>query len=463
MTVQAIVSPEQHLSDVSRKMTPLEAGGEMTDNADGEVRVGLIVAGVFFVLFLGWAAFVPLDAAAYAPGQLIVSGQRQTVQHRDGGVVWAIHVKEGQRVKKGELLIELVGAEVRAQESALGSQLAILEARRARLLAEQAGASSITWPAHFAAESGSMRAEIASAVRGESNEFAARRSLLAAQRRVLGQQSAQSSESASGFAAQMKSSTEQQRLIELELEGLRKVAKDGFVSQSRIRSLERAKAELGGQRGQYQSNVAQARVEAGSGHLRQIEAESTFREKASGELREVEFTLGDLLPKYRAAADQFKRLEIRAPVDGQVVGLKVFTIGGVISPGQPLLDIVPDKAALVISTRVSPDDADDLTVGQTTELRFSGLHDHSLPNLQGRLTRLSADSFVDEKTGMSFYTAEVSVQPDQLARMSIARGHGFAFRAGTPVQVLIPLHKRTALGYAFEPLAATMWRAFREH
>lgn len=445
------------------------AGGDLTDpngaasdDEGKEVRLGMIVAGLFFVLFLGWAAFAPLDSAAYANGQLVVSGQRQSVQHRDGGVVAAIHVAEGQVVRKGDTLIELAGAEVRAQERALAAQLVNAQAQRARLEAELSG-GSIVWPAEFATATGSRRDAIPEAIRVQSNEYRARRASLGAQSQVLGQQSAQANESAVGYRSKMDSSAEQERLIQAEIDALRPVAEKGYVSQSRMRALERAKAELQGQRGQYQANVAEAQASAASGRLRQIEAERGYRERASTELREVEFALGELLPKYRAANDQLERLRIRAPVSGTVIGLSIFTVGGVIAPGQKLMDIVPDKSDLVVGARVSTADADDLRIGQEAQVRFLGLHERNMPVITGNLTRLSADALVDEKTGEAFYTAEVRVPADQLKQIQQVRGEDFELRAGAPVAVLIPLKERTALQYALEPLTDTMWTAFREH
>jgi HlyD family secretion protein len=284
-----------------------------------------------------------------------------------------------------------------------------------------------------------------------------------AQSEVLGQQSAQANQSATGYRSKMVSSAEQERLIQEELDSLRTVAAKGFVSLSRIRALERAKADLQGQRGQYQASVAEAQSSASGGRLRQIEAQKTYRERASSELREVEFALGELIPKYRAATDQLERLRIRAPVSGNVIGLSVFTVGGVIAPGQTLMDIVPEKADLVVEAKVSLDDADDLRVGQQAQVRFLGLHERNMPIIFGQLTRLSADSLFDEKSGESFYTAEVRVPADQMANVRGVRGKDFELRAGAPVAVLIPLKKRTALQYAFEPLAETMWKSFREH
>ncbi len=443
--------------------TATAAPEETQDDSRRDIRLGIIGAGLFFVAFLGWAAFARLDAAADAPGQLVVSGQRQSVQHRDGGVVASIHVAEGEKVRKGDLLIELAGAEVRAQEKALAAQVINYQAQRARLEAELSGAATISWPAEFQNATGARRAEIDEAIRVQANEFRARRSLLVAQSQVLGQQSAQANESASGYRSKMVSSAEQERLIQQEIDALRPAADKGFVSKSRMRALERARADIQGQRGQYQANIAEARSSASGGRLRQIEARNSYRERASTELREVEFALGETLPKYRAARDQLERLRIRAPVSGAVIGLSIFTVGGVIAPGQTLMDIVPEKADLVVSAKVAIGDADDIRVGQDAQVRFLGLHERNMPIIIGRVTRLSADSLLDEKSGESFYTAEVRVPGGEMQKVKNLRGKDFEFRAGAPVTILVPLKKRTALQYAFEPLAETMWVAFREH
>ena len=431
------------------------------DNPNRELRFGLVVAAIFFVLFLGWAALAPMDSAAFAHGQLVVSGQKQTVQHRDGGVVAAIHVREGQKVRQGEVLIELVGAEVAAQEHALAGQLINLQAQRARLEAEQSGSSSIAWPNDFGVADANPT-DVAKAIQVQEAEFRARRSLLNAQFGVLNEQTKQAHENASGFNSKMISSEEQERLIDEELNSLREVAAKGFVAMNRIRALERAKAELHGNRGQYQANVAQARSEAGANRLRQLEAEKGYRERASGELREVELALAEIMPKYRAAYEQAQRLKVRAPVSGTVLALNVFTVGGVIAPGQAVMDIVPDRAQLVVGARVSLDDADDVQPGQEAQIRFVSLHDRSLPIVNGRVTRISADSLADEKTGQVYYTAEVVAPADELNKLNAARSGAAQLRPGTPVQVLVPLKKRTALQYMLEPLSATVWQALRE-
>lgn len=449
------------LTFLSASATPgfREAG---TDNPVQELRFGAIVAILFFVLFFGWAAFAPMDAAAFAPGQLQVSGQHQSVQHRDGGIVAAIHVREGQKVRAGDVLIELRGDEVRAQEATLRSQLLNLLTQQHRLEAEQLGAQSIQWPASFNDVDASTD-EISAAIALQEKEFQARRSLLAAQAQVFEQQAAQAQETAGGYGSQVQSSTEQKRLIDEELNSLKPVAEKGFVSMSRIRALERARAELAGQDGQARAAEGEAQLSAGAERLRRLEAEKTYSERATDELKDVAFQIDQLAPKYRAAREEVEQLAIRAPASGTVVGLNVFTVGGVIGAGQKLMEVVPDHAALVVAARIAPDDVDDVRVGQAAELRFSGIHDRGLPLLAGVMTRLSPDVVADPKSGQSFYTAEFQVPESEIAKIREVRGAQFQLRAGSPVQVTIPIRKRTALQYAFEPLLGAMHRSGGEH
>jgi len=458
-------------SDSNQMVTAYAVGGEGAldrrpdqGKADpsGEIRFGLIIAALFFVGLLGWAAIARLDAAAVAPGKLVVSGQRQTVQHRDGGVVLAIAVKEGAKVRQGDVLIRLAAADVRAQERAYAAQTITLLAQRARLQAEQAGRGAISAPAEFAALTGEDRADATRALRVQQAQLRTRSAVLSAQRGVLGQRSSQAGSQGTGYSRQVTAVDEQLRLIEEELESLRSVAEKGFVSRNRVRALERAKADLQGQRGQYAATVAQTGSQQGESRLQILEAQSSYYERIATELRDVENALADVRPKWSAARDQLARTEIRSPATGTVVGLTVFTPGGVIAAGQKLMDVVPDRAPLTIEARISPADADDVRIGQRAFVRFDTLHEQTLPALKGNVSRVSADSFTDERTGETFYTADISVPLDELARVDQLRGAD-TLRAGIPVSIEIPLRKRTALQYAIEPLTGAFRRSFNEH
>ncbi|MBJ6123252.1 HlyD family type I secretion periplasmic adaptor subunit [Sphingomonas sp. BT553] len=427
-----------------------------------DIRTGTIVALLFFVGLIGWAAFARLDAAAHAAGQLVVSGQRQAVQHRDGGVVGRIMVHEGQHVRRGQTLIALAAPEVQAQERALASNTIRLLAQRARLLAEQTGQARLTPPAEFANLSDDDRPLADQALRAQQIELSARRATVSAQRGALGQRAAQARTQSRGYTRQVEATTEQLRLVDSQLAALAPLAQRGFVAQTRVRELERLRAQLQGQEGQYDASIGGSRQSAQENVLQSLQAQQTYRERTAAELREVDTALGDVLPKLTAARDQLARTMIRAPATGSVVGLSVFTAGGVINAGQKLMDIVPDRAPLIVQARFSTDDADDLKIGQDAMVRFPSLHNRALADLKGRLTKLSADSFVDEHSGQAYYAGEIVVPPSELKLVG-AEDHGVTLRAGLPAEILVPLRARTALEYALEPITSGFWSSFREH
>ena len=458
--MNSVVVPSGSMDLVASPYPVADEGGR--DNPGRDIRIGVIIASLFFILFLGWASLARLDAAAMAPGRMTVSGQRQTIQHREGGVISEILIKEGSPVQKGQVLIRLAGADVRAEERALSGQAIGLLAQRARLHAEQSGRSYIAPPPEFAQLPPEERPEAAEAMRIQQAQLRTRAAVLSAQRGALGEKVGQAGSQGQGYGRQVAAIDEQLKLLDDQLNGMREAAAKGFVSQNRIRDLERARADLEGQKGQYTATIAQSQGMASESRIESLEAQSNYMERVASELREVEASLNDVMPKLNAARDQLARIEIRAPVSGTVVGLTVFTPGGVIEPGQKLMDIVPDRAPLTIEAKLSVGDGDDVRVGQTAFVRFETLHERSLPALNGKVTRVSADAFTDEKSGASYYTAEVNVPLSEMKKVEALRGSD-VLRAGLPVSVQIPLRKRTALQYAFEPLTGALRKSFREH
>jgi HlyD family secretion protein len=441
---------------------PVPHAVTIRDDGRREVIIGCAVAAAFFLLFLGWAALARLDAAAYAQGEVAVAGHRQSVQHKEGGIVSALNIKEGQTVQAGDVLIEMAGADAKAQERALSAQVVGLQAQQARLHAEQFGLATIAWPASFAALKGEDLAEAQAAMKVQQTQFQARNAAVASQKSVLRQKTAELNQQIQGFQRQIQAADEQNRLLGEELEGVKSLAAQGFAPQTRVRSLQRDQAGLGGQRGQYAASVAQAHEQSGEAQLQILQVDRQRAEEVSSQLRDVEFQLNDAQPKLSAARDQLARQQVRAPATGKVVGLSVFTVGGVVAPGQKLMDIVPDQAGLVIEARLQPSDADDVKVGRKVEVKFPSLHDRSLPVLEGTLTKLSADSFVDDKTGVRYFTAEATVSDSALSQLKGAENGAFELKPGLPAQVLIPLRKRTALQYLTQPLTEAIWRSFRE-
>ncbi len=431
-------------------------------NPRKDIRQGLIVGALFFIGFLGWAALAPLDAAAIGVGQLSVAGQRQAVQHRDGGVVGEIKVKEGEKVKQGQLLLRIAAPEVQAQERAFTSQVIRLLALRSRLEAEQSGARTLKVPAEFAMLSPEDQAEGLRVLRLQYGERDARAATLAARSGMAAQRANQSSAAGQGYGSQAGSTEDQLKLIDQQIELYKPLAEKGFVSQTRMRELERLRASIAGQGGQYSAMVDQSRASANENRLQGIETRGAFRERVGADLRETEIQLGELLPKLAAAREQLARTEVRAPATGTVVGLSIFTPGGVVSAGQRLMDVVPENQPLVIQAKFSPQDGDDLRIGQAAELRFAGIKDRTDKPVYGKLVRFSADSFTDEQTGMVYYTGEVEVDRAELDRLQRAHGGQLQLRAGLPVDVMIRLRPRSALSYLVSPLADQFWSSGRE-
>jgi HlyD family type I secretion membrane fusion protein len=430
-------------------------------NPRAEIRAGLLVAILFFVVFLGWAAFVPLDAGVSAPGTVAVLGNRQTVQHKDGGVITAIRVREGQHVQAGQVLVELSAPELLAAERALTSDYLTLLAQRARLLAERTGQHNFAPPAEFAALSPQDREIAAQVMELQRSEMGARSGSVSAQQSVLGQRAQQLVQQQGGYTQQRAALIEQQRLIGEELAGLKSIAAKGFASMNRVRELERAEADLKGQQASMEAEYARAGEGIGETKMQSLSVVRSRQEQIESDLKDTQSKLSETLPKLVATREQLEHSMVRAPVTGQVVGLTVFTIGGVVAPGQKLMDIVPDGRELVIQTQLKPTDADDAYPGQPAQVRFMSIHNRSLPLFTGRVRTVSADSFTDEKTGRTFFRAEIVVPEKELNEVRSVLGQG-ELRPGLPVEVVMTVRKRTALQYLLEPLTGALWRSGHE-
>lgn len=427
-----------------------------------EARLGFILSGAFFVGLLGWAAFVPLDAGAMADGIVAVSGNRQVVQHRDGGVITDLYVTEGQTVRAGEPLLRVATPELVASERAMTSEVVSLLARRARLAAERDGRGELTEPAEFANLPAADVALAQEALAGQRQLLKARRASIQTERAVLSQRVRQQSEQIGGLSHQMGSNREQSRLLGEELEGMKRLLPDGFVAVNRIRAMERNVSELDGQYGALRADTARTSEAIGETRLQMVSLDRIRLEEITTELGELQQRLDEIQPKLDAMREQVAGSIIRAPTGGKVVGLTTFTIGGVVAAGATIMEIVPQDRALVVEAKAAPTDADDLRVGMKTQVRFSALQERNLPILEGAVTRVSADSFEDERTGARYFEIEIVVPPAELDKIRQIRGDT-GLRAGLPAEVLVPLRSRSALSYLLEPLTQTLWRAGREH
>lgn len=401
------------------------------DSGRREIRAGVIALVVFFIGFGGWAAFAPLDAAVVAPGVIVVSGNRQTVQHRDGGIVSAINIKEGDRVEQGQVLIELGSPELVAQEQALLSQVVDLQMQRARLTAEQSGARTLQRPPEWAALTPEDRI-VADAAFERHRQEARAGSWSAFDARIA------------GYRGEIASLNRQEALLNEELSGMRELANEQLVPMTRVRSLERGLAELQGRRAELTSLIA-----------------STQQDRYQ-DLRQVDARLAELSPQLAGARERLELTRLRAPTNGVVVGLQVHTVGGVVRAGERLMDIVPEGQDLIVEAQVPPESADNLQPGMRTEVRITAFGGRNLPLVYGEVRQVSADRFTDERTGHGYFSTQVVVPREELQRLTDAAGAEHQLRAGLSAQVVIPTRKRTALQYLIEPLNQTLWRSLRE-
>lgn len=427
-----------------------------------EITGGLVVIGVFLAVFLGWGLVAHLDAGVYAPGAVSVYGNRQSVQHRDGGIVSELDVHEGDRVQAGQVLLTLSGDELRANEQAMANEVYALEALQARLLAEMNGRGPIATPADFRELAGPDADAARNALAIQQHEFAARNAELATQQAVLRQREAQAADEIDGYREQLTASRRQDALVQQERNSLKDLLARGLVPLTRERSLERDQAQLQGSAGEYTADIARTQQQVGETRLQIVDLERQRIADDSKDYRDADSELSQAQPKLIALRQQIDRLTVRSPATGRVVGLSIFTVGGVIAPGQKLMDVVPENEPLVIEARVRPNDADDLKVGQSTEIRIPAFHDRRLPLLTGTVRRISADALTDDKSGQSFFRIEVEVPPSELAVIRQVRGAEAGLKPGLPVEVVVPLRNRTALDYLLDPLREMLWKSFRQ-
>jgi HlyD family type I secretion membrane fusion protein len=435
---------------------PPEGPPVVLDNPRRELIVGGVIIVLFFGIFLGWAALAPLDAGAYAQGQIAVSGNRQAVQHREGGVVSALLVAEGDTVQQGQVLLQLSSGELKATERGVSSQIYALIAQRARLIAERDGLRSIPVPPEFADLPEEDAVLARESLRIQQLQFGARRTGRSTETGVLGQRVAQLNEQIAGYQGQITANLEQQRLIQEELTGMRSLAEKGYAPLTRVRALERTAAQLDGELGSLRSQIARSREAVGETRLQVSGVSTKMNEDVADQLRLIDVQLNELRPRMGELRAQIARNEVRAPASGEVVGLTIFTQGGVIAPGQTLMEIVPRDASQVIIAQIAPNDVDNLRVGLLTEVKFPGLRERNPPIVHGRVTRISADSFTLEETGASYFRAEIVVPASELAKMGRSAD---TLRPGAPVEIVVLLRKRTALAYLVEPLTNNLWRS----
>jgi len=419
------------------------------------ILAGAVIIFVFFGIFGTWAALAPLNSAAIAAGVVNVESNRKTVQHLEGGIVGKILVREGDKVKAGQVLIRLDETQPRASLDLLKGRYIAAKALEDRLRAERDGKQEIRFSDELMVHFGEN--QVAEILNSQINIFEARKKALQGQTRIIRQRVAQFREEIKGLREQIKSDNAQLRLIDQETRDVGYLVGKGLAPKPRLLALQRKTAEIGGNRGQNLAQIARAEQSIGESLLQISELKTTMNNEVVQELREVQTELFELAERISAAEDVLKRTEIRAPLEGTVVGLQVHTPGGVISPGVPLMDIVPRFDKLVIEAQVDPLDIDIVHPGLPAQVRLTAFSQRNILPLDGKVVWVSADRLTDENTGLAYYSARIQILGD----ISKALG-GAALYPGMQAEVMIVTGERTPLEYLWRPISSSLNRAFRE-
>ncbi|MCG8692333.1 MAG: HlyD family type I secretion periplasmic adaptor subunit [Minwuiales bacterium] len=416
---------------------------------------GLFVLLVTFGGFGTWAALAPIDSGVIASGVVTVATNRKPAQHAEGGIVSALLVRDGDKVDAGQPLVRLDDTRAHASLAILRSRLHSAQAIRARLTAEQTGATEISFPNTLLDQM--PERNIADMMEGQRVLFQARRESLNGEITILRQRIDQLTGKIDAIEAQKRSKDQQLTLINEELEGLRELYAKGHTERSRILALSRTAARLEGERGEHSADIVRVEEAMSETRLQMLQTHKTFREEVVVELRDIQMQIFDLDERIGAARDFKERLEIRAPVAGTVVGIAVRGIGQVIKPGETILEIVPAGDPLVVEAHVRPVDIDNVSIGQDVSVRLTAFKQRATPALNGYVIYVSADTLIDRQAARPYYLARIEVPDSEVERLGDRD-----LLPGMPAETLIRTGERTALRYLLQPIVDSMGRAWRE-
>jgi HlyD family secretion protein len=416
---------------------------------------GVLVVVVMAVGVGGWASTTQIAGALIAQGSVVVDSDIKKVQHPTGGVVGKLNVQDGDHVKAGDILVQLDDTVPRANLAIVTKGLDELAARRVRLEAERDGAESLVFPSDLLDRANEP--SVSTALANERKLFELRRSARLGQKAQLRQRIAQLKDEIGGIAAQLDAKTREITLIGRELEGVRDLWQKNLVPITRVTALERDGARLEGEQGQLTASSAQARGKVSEIELQIIQIDQDLSSEVAKDMREVDAKNGEFVERKVTAEDQLKRIDIRAPQDGIVLESKVHTVGGVIAAGDTIMQIVPQSDKLQVEAKVVPHDIDQVQIGQPAVLRFSAFNLRTTPEINGSVTRVSADATTDQRTGQSFYTIRIGMTKDEIGRLGDVK-----LIPGMPVEAFVQTGDRTVLSYLTKPLRDQFMRSFRE-
>ena len=424
-------------------------------NYTRELKVGLRVLVIATVLVGGWTALVPLAGAVVVPGNLVVQSNVKAIQHPTGGVVAEIPVRNGMRVKAGDLLLRLDATQAQASLQVITKQLDEFRARGARLVAERDGLARPDLHEELAPRI--EETAVKNLLAAESTLFQARATARESQKGLLRNRIAQLNEEIAGLDAQVSSKAKQLELIAGELTGVQDLYDKRLVPLPRLTALQREAARIDGERGQLISSIAETKAKISEAQLQIVRIDQDFRTDVVKELGEAKGKESELVERGVAARDLLDRIEMRAPASGLVHQLNVHTIGGVIRGGDTIMEVVPDADDLQIEAKLQPNDIDQVRVGQKAFTRFSAFNQRTTPEVAGVVSFVSADVSRDAQSNASYFTVRVTLPEEERRRLA-----GLQLVSGMPAEVFMQTGSRTMLSYLFKPITDQLQRAFVE-
>jgi len=438
------------------ELVPRALDVDRAENPWPLIRAGL--AGIFLLVLAlaAWLWLAPLGGAAMAPGVVKVDMNRKTVQHQEGGLVSEILVRDGVKVKAGQPLIVLKDIRVDASNELVQTQLDVEVAKAARLTSEQTWAASVSFPGELTARAADPR--VAEVLKRETTMFRTRREAFNSQVALIRIQIKETEGEIRARHEQLKADATAIRLQREELQANEALLEQGYVSKTRLLTLQRSVAELESRRGENESELARARQKVADLELRAETLRSTFMQEAAAELRQTTAQIFDLRERVRPAQDAEQRQRITAPIDGEVVDLRFTTVGAVIGPRDPILDIVPENPDLIVEAHLRPEDISFVGINAAADVRLTAFRQRITPTVTGTVTYVSADRFVDKATNTPYYLTHIRVTPEALREAGDLR-----LQAGMPAEVFIQTTPRSALQYLLDPITGFLQRSMREH
>jgi HlyD family type I secretion membrane fusion protein len=416
------------------------------------VFMGVLIVTLFFGCVGSWLYLAPLSSAAIAPAVLVVNSSRKVIKHLEGGIVSEILVGEGSRVRKGQVLLRLDDTHARATMQQLRGAYWAASALERRLIAERDGLRIVKFPDWMVADCSDPRC--AKVMTAQHNIFAARKKSFAGRATILDQQIGQLEAEIAGLGQKMEAEERQRRLIREEIADVRQLHKKGLVRKPRLSALRRREAEIDGAMAGDRANVARLRQRIAETAIRKSELETARVNEAVVELREAQSQIFDLEERMRGAKEILGRIAVRAPDEGTVVELRVHTKGGVIAPGEQLLDLIPSKDSLLAEARIAPRDIDSVHPNLMAEVRLTALPQRNAKPLMGKLVSVSADRLIDQRTGESYYLGRIE--------LSKTAAQDAPLYPGMQAEVIIETGAWTPFEYLIKPVLQSFNRAMRE-